>query len=48
MNNGGVEHTIELLVTPAMRELHARRKKAVRMMGEDWRAAHAERPNLKK
>lgn len=33
--NDGVTHSIELIVTPAMRELHTRRKRTARMMGED-------------
>jgi hypothetical protein len=32
--NVGVTHSIELIVTPAMRELHARRKRTARMLGE--------------
>jgi hypothetical protein len=36
--NDGVTHSIELIVTPAMRELRARRKRTVRMMGEDLKS----------
>lgn len=33
--NDGVTHSIELLVTPAMHELHARRKRTARLTGEN-------------